>query len=134
MDDYGPRRDGSLPDLTQYILTASLLCDDISSYASEETIDISSSRLEVIETWLAAHFYGQSDKPLSEEDKGEAAAVYDGKTGMFLTSTRYGQTAIRLDSTGYLAKLEEDQAGNRRGSIEWLGINAARATPYDSRG
>jgi len=80
-----------------------------------------SARLEMIERYLAAHLYGLRDQQVQSEAAGGASATYQGKTDFFLEGTQYGQTAILLDSTGNLARI------NKRLPIQpglfWAGSN-----------
>lgn len=59
--------------------------------------------LTKIELYLAAHFVTLREKQVSAEKYGNASATYQGDTGMHLSSSLYGQTAIALDVTGKLA-------------------------------
>jgi len=61
---------------------------------------------EEIERWLTAHMLASTRvQQLASGKAGPAAAVYQGKTGMKLESTMYGQTVMTLDSTGKFAAL-----------------------------
>lgn len=61
-----------------------------------------------VQRWLSAHFAAQYDRALAEERIGGAADTYEGKTGMGLSNTHYGQQAMFLDTTGKLAKAENN--------------------------
>lgn len=123
--DYDSRRE---PSLTPYIEAASALVDD----AAAADTSLSSSRLEKVERWLAAHFYKVSDKPYLEKWTGDAKAKYDGATGKYLEATLYGQTAVALDTSGYLAGLA--QGGLRRqAGTAWLGKTFRQQTDYEDR-
>lgn len=78
-----------------------------------------------IEKQLAAHFYEHRDRQIQQEMTGRASAGYQGQTAMMLTSTLYGQTALMLDPTGFLAEKSADsQTGLRRvASAMYLGRN-----------
>ena len=58
-----------------------------------------------IERWLAAHFVAVRDPQVTSEKIGDVQAAYEGKTGMGLKSTRYGQQAMVLDHHGILARM-----------------------------
>jgi hypothetical protein len=62
--------------------------------------------LELIERWLAAHLVCVRDPQLSREKIAEGDFTYDGKTGMGLSSTRYGQQVKILDYKATLAELD----------------------------
>lgn len=102
------------PSLTGFIAAASSLVDRIST-AYPGTL--STADLTIIECWLAAHFYGHSDQFYKSKNTQSAGATFQGETKMGLSSTQYGQTAIMLDTTRYLAALDK---GGIVGGI-WLG-------------
>jgi hypothetical protein len=62
--------------------------------------------LKEIERWFTAHLIAatRDQQPQAEKDGG-ASITYQGKTGMGLNSTYYGQTVKTLDTTGALAKV-----------------------------
>lgn len=106
--------------LTPFIQTASSLVDKVARNDVESAH--SSSDLELIERWLAAHFYAHADQLMQSESKGRASGSYQGQTAMIFMSTQYGQTALGLDTTGYLAKLQKQaQEGRQSASVVWLG-------------
>lgn len=65
----------------------------------------STATLQEIERWLAAHFVAVRDPQVTQEKTDDAQATYEGKTGMGLNSTRYGQQAMLLDHHGILARV-----------------------------
>jgi len=73
---------------------------------------LSSNQLKSIEKWLAAHFIACSRDPQAQEEgTADAKIKYQGKTGMGLDATLYGQQAKMMDTTGILAsKLGKKQA------------------------
>ncbi len=95
-------------DLTPYITTAEVLASQASDMAIAQARPMSVARLEMMEAWLAAHFYACSDRPYDkrtiDKDQYEFAGKTDGKA-RGLSSTLYGQTAILLDTSGYLSSL-----------------------------
>ncbi len=60
------------------------------------------SELEVIERYLAAHFYLTSDKAYANKSDGGASASFMQQTGKRLDQTPHGQTALNLDYLGVL--------------------------------
>ena len=59
-----------------------------------------------IERWLSAHLLAATRaRQLVSGKAGPAEAVYQGKTGMNLESTLYGQQVMVLDTTGSFAAL-----------------------------
>jgi hypothetical protein len=117
--------------LDPFIEVAGMLVDDVVACAAEDEITLSDAKLELLERWLAAHAYKQSDRGYSEKQTGRARAKYEGKTGMYLTSTRYGQIAISLDTSGCLAAIAEG-GGTSAGGF-WLGKSEPDQLNYRER-
>lgn len=99
-------------DLAPFILAATTMIDDIADDSGH-----SSDRLQLIETWLAAHFYAMRDPRQTSEKAGPVAASYQSKVDLHLRLTHYGQMAMSLDSSGLLAAM----SNGTRGSVVWLG-------------
>lgn len=116
-------------DLTPFIEVASAVVDDVYECAFDKGVTLSATRLELIERWLAAHFYKLSDKGFASSSQQGASASYDGQTGMGFDATLYGQTASRLDSSGCLENLDKTQEA----SLDWLGKPPSTQIPYDQR-
>lgn len=94
--------DTSLTDaqITGFISGATALVDEV--LGSDTTI--SDDLKTEIERWLTAHMIASTrEQQLQSGEAGGAKAVFQGKTGVRLESTFYGQTALMLDSTGKLA-------------------------------
>lgn len=118
-------------DLTSYIETANaLVTDQCTGYRSDGvTPQYDSTRLELIERWLSAHFFAINFRRTLQE------GVATGPNQMFdriqvdlgLNNTAYGQQAMRLDTFGNLAALENSmktvkKTFNGEGRrIVWLG-------------
>lgn len=93
------------------ILTAHVLIND--EVAPKGTL--STERLELIELYLSAHFVTLRDRRVASQNLADGSTLsYEGQTGLYLTSSHYGQTAILLDSTGTLKTL---QAPRKNASI-----------------
>ncbi len=73
---------------------------------------LSAELLKEIERWLAAHFVAMTDPREHEVSVGtyEARAVFEGKTGMGLDHTRYGQQVKLLDASGVLGQIGAPRA------------------------
>lgn len=123
----GKDYDGST-DLQPFIDTAVVLADRVSSLDADSILD--STTLERIEAWLAAHLYCTPDRPRQSLSRGGANASYQGQTGMHLESTYYGQSAMDLDFTGTLRKIN---GGNVRAAASWLGRPPSSQTDYVDR-
>ena len=105
-----------------FIKTAGVLRDQLE--AADEDSVLSDSDLDEIELYLAAHFYSVRDRDLSSKKTAGASGTFDGKTGMGLESSLYGQTAKLLDSTGFLERRD-------RGQTTKFGVNTP-GTPYSA--
>lgn len=117
------------PDLSPFIEAASAIVDDVVTCATEKGTSINSTRQELVERWLSAHFYKQSDKEHMSSSNLGASASFAGQTAMGFMSTRYGQMACRLDSTGCLDNIDQTQEV----SLDWLGLPPSEQTDYDQR-
>lgn len=110
--------DSTVP-VTVFIDTAAELVDEVCADS-----DYSDTRLELIERWLAAHFYQIRLRKVTSEKAGDVGQGYTYNTGLMLASTEYGQQAMMLDTAGGLARLskqmEAGQAGVTR-QVAWLG-------------
>lgn len=105
--------------LEAFIETASSLVDEVCVPAN-----YGSARLELIERWLAAHFYAIRDKQVTGEKAGPVSANYQYSLGLVLSVTHYGQQAMLLDTAGGLAALskaaETGEVAQR--GVVWVGI------------
>lgn len=88
-----------------------------------EPLDYTDARLEMIETWLAAHIYTIFDPRAFREGVSSVDTWYQGQTKMYLDSSIYGQQAKLLDTKGGLAALQKaiETAATRPASLRWLG-------------
>jgi hypothetical protein len=80
-----------------------------------------------IETWLAAHFYAVRDPRESQVGASGLTAQYGGRFDLGFDFTQYGQQAMRLDTAGNLAALNNrmKKATMSKKGITWLGTDAA---------
>ncbi len=116
-------------DLTPYINSATVVITRVAACAVSRGVAVTTEELEIIERWLSAHFYGQSDKPYIEKRTERAMGKFAGETGMGFDSTLYGQTAMRIDPSGCLAALNKRQ----RAQVNWLGKVPSAQIPIDQR-
>jgi len=81
------------------------------------------ARLTKIETWLSAHFYTIRDMRAESEKAGSVSQKLQSKVDLGFDTSHYGQTAMRLDTEGGLAALNERIKNGRRASVgvTWLG-------------
>jgi hypothetical protein len=110
-------------DLTAAILTANVLVTKVCGAS-----DYEADQFELIERWLAAHFYVIWRPRSYRERAGPVAQEFEPiKVDLGLDVTKYGQTAMRLDTDGSLAALNNRQkkllsgAGATTVQTVWVG-------------
>lgn len=116
--------DGTI-NLDPFILAANEIVTEVCAVATKEDGSAwhTEARLTVIETWLAAHFYCILDPRADMEHAGSVSVRYQYKVDLGLNVTTYGQQAILLDTSGGLAKLNEDlKKGKAQISIQFGGV------------
>ncbi len=93
--------------VTAHIATANVL---VTKHLANQ--GLSDDLLKEIERWLAAHFVAITDPREHEVSVGtyEARAVFEGRTGMGLDHTRFGQQVKILDASGILVNLGAPRA------------------------
>jgi len=101
--------------LEPFMLVANELVTEVCSDAG-----YSDERLELIERWLAAHFYTNRDPRPVNERAGPVSVTYQSAVALNLNTSHYGQTAMMLDTAGGLAALSK-QKPKRIASVTWLG-------------
>lgn len=87
-------------EIDAYITTANLV---VTAQLGNTTV--SATLLTQIEMYLAGHLITTTRERKAEQVSGEGGVRFEGKTGMRLEATHYGQTAMTLDSTGRLSNL-----------------------------
>lgn len=95
---------------------------------------LDSTRLELIERWLAAFFYAIRDKRRTREQADVVSENYQHVEDLGFDANEYGQMAMRLDTTGGLAQLNE-ATKNGKGTItpviNWGGTANPNAIAVD---
>lgn len=106
------------PSLTPFIDAAHELVEECCSEAG-----YTESRLTIIETWLAAHFYAILSPRTTGERAGSVGETFQSSVALGLNVTHYGQQAMRLDTAGGLAALENQTKKGLKPAIDfaWLG-------------
>jgi len=105
--------------LTSFIEAANALvtecCGDVDDYDA--------TRLELIERWLSAHFYTVRDMRAEREKAGDVSEQKQSSVDLGFDTSHYGQMAMRLDTNGGLARLNEKVKKGKSGSVgtTWLG-------------
>jgi len=106
------------PSLQPFIETATVLVDRV-ALKDISTSLMTAASLELVERYLAAHFYEHEDQITASRSTGGASGQFMGRTDMGFDGTKYGQTAKRLDATGLLVMLDQPQ--RPKASIKWAG-------------
>lgn len=119
------------PSLQPFIEAASSVVDDVVTCATRKGKTLTSTKLELIERWLAAHLYQMSDEGYTSRSTMSASGSFQGQTGMYLEATMYGQTAITLDPTGCLVAIAKGARPTARAF--WAGKRPSEQTDYDAR-
>ncbi len=140
--EYGPHPDptdidGPLvyPDLTPRIATASAMVDalvniDLTTVSFRPHIYTDTVTLELIERWLAAHYYSVFDQAFTSTSKGGGSGSFQNSAkGEGFGFTKYGQQAMALDYSGILKAIEK---GAFAGAV-WIGKPVSEQIPYDQR-
>jgi hypothetical protein len=109
--------------------TASAVVDRVVACAAAKGVTLSNSEQELIERWLACHFYVQRDQPYQSKSTGGASASFQGSVGQGIEGSKYGLSAIRVDYSGCLINIDKRQVA---GGF-WGGKTAAEALSYDQR-
>lgn len=73
----------------------------------ETESNLEEEELDEIELYLAAHLCALKEPRASQEKFDILSVSYQGKTGLYLDSTHYGQTVQMLDRSGRLNKIGE---------------------------
>lgn len=126
LDDYDTV---TQPDLNPFIEAASVMVDRVVMDAAQKSATLTSGEQEMIERWLSAHLYACSDQTYASRNTAGASGSFQGQTGQGLQSTKYGQTAMRLDWSNCLRNQDEQQ----RASVLWLGKVPSEQIPYEQR-
>lgn len=90
-------------DVTPFLEAANTLVTEV---CTKVEYGYTLSRLTQIETWLAAHFYCIYDPRAFQEQAGPVQQTTQSKVDLGLNVTHYGQMAMRLDTSGALAGLD----------------------------
>jgi hypothetical protein len=97
--------DTTLTDIDTFITTANLFVTNTLG-----STDLDDNILEEIERYMTAHFLSVKDQRVQAEKIDVLSFTYQGKTGMGLDATLYGQMAQALDTTGTLAGIAKNGA------------------------
>lgn len=119
----------SNPSLNTYIDTAAAIVGRVVECAAKKDVTITSSERELIQRWLAAHFYVMSDQNYKGRSTLRASGQFQGDTGMYLEASKYGQTAVLVDPSGCLNNIGKQS----RAYIFWGGKRPSQQVDIESR-
>jgi len=108
-------------DMAPFIEVANVLITKVCTDYDETTDAV---QLELIERWLAAHFYAIRDQRKDTEKAGPVSESNQYKVDLYLAQTIYGQQAMLIDTSGLLAALNKsmkDGLGAVVPSVTWVG-------------
>jgi hypothetical protein len=119
-------------DVSPFITAANMLTTGVCTYPAPRrhehgkvpyTDGFIGSQMEIIERWLAAHFYQVFDTAIMASRALDASATFAIKIDYDLRSTIYGQQAMVLDFQANLAKWNNSMKVQKRIKIggHWLG-------------
>ncbi|QDP54884.1 MAG: hypothetical protein Unbinned3891contig1000_82 [Prokaryotic dsDNA virus sp.] len=112
-------------DLSPFIATATDIVDEV---AADSACTHDSVRLELIERYLAAHFYTLLRPRAVQERAGSVGQTNQSRVDLYLSTSHYGQMAKQLDTNGILSQMENTaRKGKRSMSVSWLGKSEANA-------
>ena len=109
-------------DFDPFIDTANEIVTEMCTGDNGPATAYSVTRLELIERWLAAHFYAIRDPRAKSEKAGSVGVTYQGKVDLNLAVTTYGQQAMMIDTNGGLNRLNTGKSPTA--TVLWLGTAA----------
>lgn len=128
----GDYDDINKPTLVPFIETASLIVDRVKTCAIDKGKDLTTAELELIERWLSAHFYVQSDQAYQSKSTSGASGSFQGQVGEGLQNSKYGAAALSLDYSGCLLAISGGADRRTAGAI-WLGKPRSTQIDYAQR-
>jgi hypothetical protein len=117
------------PSLQAYLDTAKVITDRVQTGAAGRNKPLTIDELERVECWLAAHYYCMADPTYKSKNTDGASASFQGQDGKYLEQTRYGQTALRIDWSGFLEAMDKRKVAG----VIWLGKNPGDQIDYEDR-
>lgn len=127
--------DGTISAATRRAMSAAIdaanvLTDRVETEDSSSVL--TAAELIQIEKYLAAHFLACHQQQYANKATEGASATFQGQFKTRLDSTDFGQRAILLDASGYLASLSQE-GGRQKVSAAWLGRPVSAQTEYEDR-
>lgn len=114
------------PNLDPHILSANVI---VTKKCVSDDDPLTEEHAELVERWLAAHFYAVSDPQSTYEQAGSVSIKFESKVDLGLNLTRFGQQAMVVDTTGGLAawnaEIQNGRGGRLSARFQWLGTPKA---------
>lgn len=107
--------------VTPFIEAATVVVDRVSSCASSKGEALTSTELELIERWLAAHYYTVRDQRYKSKSTEKASATFE--------TINYLDTAMAIDRSGCLSGISKQKTVG----LFWLGKAPSEQTDYVDR-
>jgi len=105
------------PDITPFISAADDLVVELCSDSGYDD-----AKMTLISTWLSAHFYTVADPRTTDEKAGSVGESFQSSVDLGFDTSHYGQMAMRIDTAGNLAALNEKiKSGKGKSGLLWLG-------------
>ena len=124
--NYGTDHLGNDPSLRPYIDTAAVIIARVITCATSKGFTHTSAELELIERWLAAHYYTRMDPTYTSKSTAGASGSF---TSPKDDTERYRQSAIELDASGCLKLI----LSRNKATAVWLGKVPSDQIPYEQR-
>ncbi len=124
--NYGTDHAGNDPSLRPYIDTAAAIVARVITCATAKDYTHTSAELELIERWLAAHYYTRMDPTYTSKSTAGASGSF---TSPKDDTERYRQSAIELDTSGCLKAI----LTRNKATAAWLGKPPSEQTDYVDR-
>lgn len=124
--NYGTDHLGNDPSLRPYIDTAAAIIARVVTCATAKNFTHTSAELELIERWLAAHYYTRMDPTYTSKSTAGASGSF---TSPKDDTERYRASAIELDASGCLKQI----LSRNKASAAWLGKVPSDQIPYEQR-
>jgi hypothetical protein len=105
----------NVPSLEGFIATANLIVTKVAECAARRSVTLADDHLELMERWLAAHYYTKANPVYQSK-------TTDGRSASFVRNREspepYLNGAMDLDTTGCLGAL---LSARKRAGFSWLG-------------
>ena len=109
--------------LKPFIDTAASVVDQLVECANDLGITITTTQKELIERWLAAHYYTRSDRTYKSRSTQRSSGEWHGD------GKEYLNTACELDPSGCLRGI----LSGKHATIEWGGKTESEQIDYEDR-